>query len=242
MMEIRNLRVVSEKKELLHGINMKIEPEESIAIMGPNGAGKSTLAKTIAGHPSCDVVDGELLFDDKNIKGLSADERAKIGIFVSFQYQIEISGVSNFDFLYASFSAVRKAQNKKLLDKLEFKKLLFNKMEELNVKKEFVSRNLNEGFSGGEKKRNELLQMAILEPRLAILDEMDSGLDIDALKMVGASLSKMKGAKIFITHYNRLLKYVNVDRIYVMLDGKIVTSGPLSLANEIEEKGYDWLK
>lgn len=244
MMEIRNLCATVDGKPILKGINLQVKAGEIHAIMGPNGAGKSTLAKIMAGHPSYAVTSGEVIFKGKNILEMEPEERAHSGIFMSFQYPIEIPGVSNIQFLRAAYNSNRKARGQEEMSAAEFEKLLEKKMALMDIKAEFKERNLNEGFSGGEKKRNEILQMAVLEPSLAILDETDSGLDIDAMRIVAAGVNQIMNDEmglILITHYQRLLDYIKPHVVHVMLDGKIVQSGGPELALELEEKGYDWL-
>ena len=244
MIEIKNLSAATEGKEILKGINLTVKAGEIHAIMGPNGAGKSTLAKVLAGHPSYEVTGGEVLFKGKNLFDLEPEERAHAGLFISFQYPVEIPGVGNVSFLRSALNANRKARNLSELSLDSFTQLLDAKMSEMEIKKEFKERNLNEGFSGGEKKRNEILQMAILEPDLAILDETDSGLDIDAMRIVANGVNHLHNNKlglILITHYQRLLDYIKPHFVHVMLDGKIVWSGGPELALKLEEKGYDWL-
>ncbi len=223
---------------------MVIQEGEIHAIMGPNGAGKSTLAKILAGHPSYEVTGGEIWFKGQNILELDPDERAHLGLFMSFQYPVEIHGVSNMQFLRIATNANRKANGLPEYSEEEFEKLLDEKMAMMEIRPEFKERNLNEGFSGGEKKRNEILQMAVLDPALAILDETDSGLDIDALKVVAKGVNTLMTPQrglILITHYQRLLDYIHPHFVHVMVDGKIVRTGGPSLALELEEKGYDWL-
>lgn len=244
MIEIRNLYANTDGKSILKGINLTVNPGEIHAIMGPNGAGKSTLAKVLAGHPAYEVTEGEILFKGEDILPLEPDERAHRGLFMSFQYPIEIPGVSNVQFLKTAYNSNRKAKGLAEVNAEEFDKLLQEKMALMEIKQEFKERNLNEGFSGGEKKRNEILQMAVLEPELAVLDETDSGLDIDAMRIVARGVNKFMNPKIgliLITHYQRLLDYIKPDYVHVMLDGKIVQSGGPELALELEEKGYDWL-
>ena len=244
MLEIKDLEVSVEGKPILKGLNLKIGKGEIHAIMGPNGAGKSTLAKVLAGDPSYEVTAGEVLLDGKNILELAPEERARLGLFMSFQYPVEIPGISNLQFLQTCFNAKRKAHGLEPLSDEAFSTLLDEKMALVEVKSEFKVRNLNEGFSGGEKKRNEILQMAVLEPKLAILDETDSGLDIDAMRVVAKGVNCLMGPEnglILITHYQRLLDYIHPDFVHVVLDGKIVQSGGPELALELEEKGYDWL-
>jgi len=242
MLEIKNLHVSVEGKPILKGLRLKVGKGEIHAIMGPNGAGKSTLAKVLAGDPNYEVVDGEILFEGKNVLELDPEERAHVGLFMSFQYPIEIPGVSNANFLRAAYNAKSKAEGKPILSEKEFDLLLEEKMALVDIRSTFKERNLNEGFSGGEKKRNEILQMAVLDPKLAILDETDSGLDIDAMRIVakgvGQLMNQEKGL-ILITHYQRLLDYLRPDFVHVMIDGKIVQTGGGELALELEEKGYD---
>jgi len=245
MIEIRNLCASIDGKKILKGINLIVKAGEIHAIMGPNGAGKSTLAKILAGHPSYEVTEGEVLFKGANLLDMEPEERAHAGLFMSFQYPIEIPGVSNLDFLRIAYNTKRKAQGLPAIENADFEKLLEEKMALMEIKTEFKSRNLNEGFSGGEKKRNEILQMAVLDPDLAILDETDSGLDIDAMRTVSHGVNQLMTPKrglILITHYQRLLDYIKPDFVHVMLDGKIVQSGGPELALELEEKGYDWLE
>lgn len=244
MIEIKDLHANVEGKPILKGLTLTVHPGEIHAIMGPNGAGKSTLAKVLAGHPSYEVTQGEVWFKGQNILELEPDARAHLGLFMSFQYPVEIPGVGNVQFMQAALNAKRKAKGELELTEEEFGKLLDEKMHAVEVKPEFKERNLNEGFSGGEKKRNEILQMALLDPDLSILDETDSGLDIDAMRIVAAGVNKLmtpsKGL-ILITHYQRLLNYIKPTVVHVMLDGKIVRTGGAELAQELEERGYDWL-
>jgi Fe-S cluster assembly ATP-binding protein len=244
MITIKNLCAEIDGKPILKGINLTVNKGEIHAIMGPNGAGKSTLAKVLAGHPSYNVTSGEVLFNGKNLLELEPEERAHLGLFMSFQYPVEIPGVSNIQFLRTAFNANRKARNQQELSLEEFETLLDKKMRLVDIKPEFKERNINEGFSGGEKKRNEILQMAVLEPTLALLDETDSGLDIDAMRIVAAGVNQIMNPEmglILITHYQRLLDYIKPDFVHVMLDGKIVHSGGPEEALLLEEKGYDWL-
>lgn len=244
MIEIINLCATVDGKPILKGINLKVNAGEIHAVMGPNGAGKSTLAKVLAGHPGYVVTSGQVIFKGQNLLELEPEERAHLGLFMSFQYPIEIPGVSNVQFLRTSYNANRKARGQSEMTVEEFDHLLSKKMALMDVKAEFKDRNLNEGFSGGEKKRNEILQMAILEPSLAILDETDSGLDIDAMRVVAASVNQIMHPEmglILITHYQRLLDYIKPHIVHVMLDGKIVHTGGPSQALVLEEKGYDWL-
>lgn len=244
MIEIKNLSANVDGKPILKGINLKVNAGEIHAIMGPNGAGKSTLAKVLAGHPSYEITAGEVHFKGKNLFELEPEERAHLGLFISFQYPVEIPGVSNIQFLRTAYNSNRKARGQPELSLQEFELLLEKKMALVNIKREFKERNLNEGFSGGEKKRNEILQMAILEPELAILDETDSGLDIDAMRVVAAGVNQIMNREmglILITHYQRLLDYIKPHIVHVMLDGKIVHTGGPEEALKLEEKGYDWL-
>ncbi|MGA8164782.1 MAG: Fe-S cluster assembly ATPase SufC [Waddliaceae bacterium] len=244
MLEINNLCVAIEGKSLLKGIDFTAQPGQIHAIMGPNGAGKSTLAKTIAGHPSYEVTKGEIVYKGKSMLALEPEERAHAGIFMSYQYPIEIPGVSNLQFLHLACNSLRKAREEEELSLTDFEQLLDEKMAMMEIKPEFKTRDLNEGFSGGEKKRNEILQMAVLRPDLAILDETDSGLDIDAMRIVSKGVNRLMRddmSLILITHYQRLLEYIRPDYVHVMIDGRIVQSGGPDLALELEDKGYDWL-
>lgn len=244
MLEIKNLSVSIDHTPIIKGLNLTVQAGEIHAIMGPNGAGKSTLAKVLAGHPSYDVTDGEVWFKGQNILELDPDERAHLGLFMSFQYPVEIHGVSNMQFLRIAANANRKANGLPEYTEAEFETLIDQKMAMMEIRSEFKERNLNEGFSGGEKKRNEILQMAVLDPALAILDETDSGLDIDALKVVAKGVNALMNQErglILITHYQRLLDYIRPDFVHVMVEGKIVKTGDASLALELEAKGYDWL-
>jgi Fe-S cluster assembly ATP-binding protein len=248
LLEVKDLHVSIADREVLRGINLTIRPGEVHAIMGPNGSGKSTLSKVIAGHPSYQVTSGEVKYDinftPRDILGMKPDERAKEGIFLAFQYPIEIPGVSNFTFLMNSFNAVCKHQGVELMSEADFSVFLKKKMAMVSMDEKFLDRGVNVGFSGGEKKRNEILQMAVLSPRLALLDETDSGLDIDALRIVADGVNKLRSkdnAIILITHYQRLLDYIVPDFVHVLANGKIIESGDKSLALKLEEKGYDWL-
>jgi Fe-S cluster assembly ATP-binding protein len=244
MLEIKDLHVSTDGKSILKGLNLKVQKGEVHAIMGPNGAGKSTLAKVLAGHPNYEITQGEIWFLGQNLLDMEPEERAHLGMFMSFQYPIEIPGVSNVDFLKLSLNANRKANNEPELSNDEFEVLLKEKMKMMEIRPEFLTRNLNEGFSGGEKKRNEILQMAVLNPKLAILDETDSGLDIDAMRIVAKGVNHIMSPEmglILITHYQRLLDYIKPDFVHVMLDGAITVSGDATLALQLEEKGYDWL-
>lgn len=244
MITIKNLHASIENKPILKGVNLQVNKGEIHAIMGPNGAGKSTLAKVLAGHPSYTVTDGEVQFDGQDLLALEPEERAHLGLFMSFQYPIEIPGVSNIQFLRTAYNANRKARNQSEISLEDFEKLLEKNMRLVDIKTEFKERNLNEGFSGGEKKRNEILQMAVLEPKLALLDETDSGLDIDAMRIVAAGVNQIMNPEmglVLITHYQRLLDYIKPNFVHVMLDGKIVHTGGPEEALMLEEKGYDWL-
>ena len=244
MLKVEELKVSINSKSILQGINLNVNAGEVHAIMGPNGSGKSTLSKVLAGHPSYKVDSGAIEYIGEDLQRLSAEQRAQAGIFMSFQYPVEIPGVTNINFLKASVNAVRKAQGKKVLDALEFLSFIRSKCEFLQMDESFLYRNLNEGFSGGEKKRNEILQMMALEPRLAILDETDSGLDIDALKVISQGVNAMRSADraiVLVTHYQRLLDYIKPDYVHVLTNGRIVKSGDKSLALTLEEQGYSWL-
>ena len=246
MLKIKNLhaRIEDEGVEILKGINLEIKPGEIHAIMGPNGAGKSTLSSVIAGKEDYEITEGEILFEGENINEDAPEERAHKGIFISFQYPVEIPGVSVTNFMKAAINETRKAKGLENMPAKEMLALVREKTEKLEIKKEFLSRSLNEGFSGGEKKRNEILQMMMLNPKLAILDETDSGLDIDALRIVADGVNTFKNegnAVLLITHYQRLLDYIEPDFVHVLADGKIIKTGDKSLALELEDKGYDWL-
>jgi Fe-S cluster assembly ATP-binding protein len=245
MIEIKNLHVNVAGKEILKGIDLSVHAGEVHAIMGPNGSGKSTLAQVLAGHPSYEVTEGEVIFDGKNLFDLDPEERAQEGLFLAFQYPVEIPGVSNSYFLKAGLNEIRKHRGLEPLDAMQFLKLLKEKMKLVEMDSSFINRPVNEGFSGGEKKRNEILQMAVLEPKLAILDETDSGLDIDALKIVAEGVNKLKrpdNATIVVTHYQRLLNYIVPDFVHVLVNGRIVKSGTKELALELEASGYDSVK
>ena len=245
MLEIRDLQARVEGKDILRGITLTVKRGEVHAIMGPNGSGKSTLAKVLAGHPSYEVTEGEVLFDGKNLLELAPDERARDGVFLAFQYPVEIPGVSNAQFLRLAYNEKRKHLNEEELDPLEFKDLLKERAQIVEMDAGLMSRSVNEGFSGGEKKRNEILQMAVLEPKLAVLDETDSGLDIDALRIVSEGVNKLRHADnaiVLVTHYQRLLNYIVPDFVHVLYKGRIVRSGGKELALALEEKGYDWIK
>ena len=245
MLSIKNLHASIEDKAILKGINLQVNAGEVHAIMGPNGAGKSTLSSIIAGNENYTVTDGEIILEGEDISDFSVEERAHKGVFLSFQYPVEIPGVSVTNFIKTAINETRKANGKEDMPANEMLKLIREKSELLEIDRKFLSRSLNEGFSGGEKKRNEIFQMAMLEPKLAILDETDSGLDIDALRIVANGVNKLKNennAVLVITHYQRLLDYIIPDFVHVLMDGKIVKSGGKELAYELEEKGYDWIK
>jgi len=245
MLKIRNLHVRVEGKEILKGIDLKIGAGEVHALMGPNGSGKSTLAQVLAGHESYEVTSGEVLYEGKNLLEISPEERARQGIFLAFQYPVSIPGVSTAYFLRAALNEVRKSRGLEEFDAMEFLELLREKLKLVEIDANFSNRPVNEGFSGGEKKRNEILQMAVLEPKLAILDETDSGLDIDALKIVASGVNRLRRADramLVVTHYQRLLNYIIPDFVHVLVDGRIVRSGGKDLAFHLEEKGYDWVK
>ena len=244
MLKIENLHVSIDDKEILKGLSLDVKPGEIHAIMGPNGSGKSTLSSVIAGSEDYEVVKGNIFYNDENIEDLSAEERANKGIFMSFQYPVEIPGITVTNFIKTAINSNLKARGEKEMPAGDMLKKIREKSKLLEIDSKFLSRSLNEGFSGGEKKRNEIFQMAMLEPSLAILDETDSGLDIDALKIVANGVNKLKNndnAIIIITHYKRLLDYILPDFVHVLQDGKITKSGDKSLALELEEKGYDWI-
>ncbi|RNL93933.1 Fe-S cluster assembly ATPase SufC [Sinomicrobium pectinilyticum] len=245
MLKINNLHAGVEGKEILKGINIEVNAGEVHAIMGPNGSGKSTLSSVIAGKEEFEVTEGNILFQGEDVEEFSPEERAHKGIFLSFQYPVEIPGVSVTNFMKTAINETRKAQGLEEMPANEMLKKIREKSELLEIDRKFLSRSLNEGFSGGEKKRNEIFQMAMLEPKLAILDETDSGLDIDALRIVSNGVNRLRSkdnAVVVITHYQRLLDYIVPDFVHVLLDGKIVKSGGAELAHELEEKGYDWIK
>lgn len=245
MLEIKNLKVSVADKMILQGIDLKVKAGEIHAIMGPNGSGKSTLANVLAGRNGYEVVSGSISYFNKNLLEMSVEERAHAGIFLAFQYPVEIPGVSNISFLKAAVNAKRKANNLPELDAMDFLSLVKEKVKQVHMKEDFLYRSLNEGFSGGEKKRNEILQMLLLEPALALLDETDSGLDIDALKVVADGVNSLRSsdrAIILVTHYQRLLDYIVPDYVHVLSQGKIIRSGDKNLAMELEEKGYGWIK
>ena len=245
MLNIKNLHASVEGKEILNGLNLQVNPGEVHAIMGPNGSGKSTLASVLAGREAYEVNEGEVLYHGESLIELSPEDRARKGIFLAFQYPIEIPGVSNANFLKTAVNEVRKSKGLEALDSKDFLKLMKDKMQLVKMDKSMTQRSVNEGFSGGEKKRNEIFQMAMLEPELCVLDETDSGLDIDALRIVSDGINALRDGKrsfIVITHYQRLLDYIVPDFVHVLYKGKIVKSGPKELALELEEKGYDWIK
>lgn len=245
MLSIKNLHAAIGDKEILKGINIEVKAGEVHAIMGPNGSGKSTLSAVIAGNENYEVTDGEVFLDGEDLADLAPEERAHKGVFLSFQYPVEIPGVSVTNFMKTAINETRKANGQEEMPANEMLKVIREKSELLEIDRKFLSRSLNEGFSGGEKKRNEIFQMAMLEPKLAILDETDSGLDIDALRIVANGVNKLKSEKnaiIVITHYQRLLDYIVPDFVHVLYNGRIVKSGGKELAYELEEKGYDWIK
>lgn len=245
MLEIKNLHASINGSEILKGINLKVNAGEVHAIMGPNGSGKSTLAQVLAGREDYKVTEGEVLYNGKNLLDLSPEDRAREGIFLAFQYPVEIPGVSNVNLLKTAVNEIRKYNGEEELDAIDFLDLIKEKMKLVELDQSFLKRSVNEGFSGGEKKRNEIFQMAVLNPKLAILDETDSGLDIDAIKVVANGVNKLKSkdnATIVVTHYQRLLNYIIPDFVHVLYDGRIVKSGGKELAMELEEKGYDWIK
>jgi Fe-S cluster assembly ATP-binding protein len=245
MLDIKGLKVSAEGKEILKGIDLHVDAGEVHAIMGPNGSGKSTLARALSGHPEYLVTDGRVIYEGKDLLEMDPDERAREGVFMAFQYPVEIAGVNNAYFLKAALNAKRKHQGLPDLDAMEFMALVKEKSKLLDIDQSMLSRAVNEGFSGGEKKRNEIFQLALLEPRLAILDETDSGLDIDALKLVATGVNAMRSpdrAFIVVTHYQRLLNYIVPDFVHVLTGGRIVRSGGRELALELEEKGYGWVE
>lgn len=245
MLDISNLHASVEGNEILHGIDLKIDAGEVHAIMGPNGSGKSTLANVLAGREGYLVTEGRVLYDGRNLLAMPPEERARSGIFLAFQYPVEIPGVSNMYFLKTALNAIRKHQGLEELDAMDFLQLAKEKMKLVEMDEILINRAVNEGFSGGEKKRNEVFQMAVLEPRLAILDETDSGLDIDALRIVAHGVNSLRRADraiLLVTHYQRLLNYIVPDKVHVLVDGRIVKSGGKELALELEEKGYGWIE
>ncbi|MBI3107758.1 MAG: Fe-S cluster assembly ATPase SufC [Candidatus Rokubacteria bacterium] len=245
MLSIRSLHACVEGKEILRGIDLEVRAGEVHAVMGPNGSGKSTLAQVLAGHPAFTVTQGEVIYEGRNLLEMPPEERAREGVFLAFQYPVEIPGVANAHFFKAAVNEVRTHRGLEELDAVEFLELLKEKLPLVDMDPSFMSRPVNEGFSGGEKKRNEILQMAFLEPRLAILDETDSGLDIDALRTVAGGINRLRrpdNAIILVTHYQRMLGYVTPDRVHVLSGGRIVKSGGKALALELEARGYDWLE
>ena len=249
MLEIKNLQAKVEDKEILKGLNLTVKAGEIHAIMGPNGSGKSTLSKVLAGHPAYEVTGGEvnyeINFQMKNLLELAPDERAKEGVFLAFQYPIEVPGISNFNFLHTSFNAVLSHQGSEPMSENDFRTYVEEKMKLVSMRKDFLERPVNVGFSGGEKKRAEILQMAVLKPEIAIMDETDSGLDIDALRIVSEGVNTLRGDEmgiVLITHYQRILNYISPDFVHVMLDGRIVESGGADLALHLEDQGYDWVR
>jgi Fe-S cluster assembly ATP-binding protein len=245
LLEIKDLQVSIDDNEILKKLNLTINKGEIHAIMGPNGSGKSTFSKVLAGHPAYSVLNGDILFKGSSILELDPEERSHLGIFLAFQYPIEIPGVSNEDFLRLAYNSKQKFYNKPEVDPIEFLTIINEKLNFVNMSPLFLSRNVNEGFSGGEKKRNEILQMVLLDSELSILDETDSGLDIDALKIISNGINKFMNSDksiILITHYQRLLDYIKPDYVHVMQDGKIIKTGSAELAKELENKGYEWLK
>lgn len=244
MLEIKNLRVKIEDKEILKGLNLTVRPGEVHAIMGPNGSGKSTLSNVLAGREEYEVTDGEIWFEGRNLLEMEPEERAREGIFLAFQYPVEIPGVSNLQFLRTALNNIRKHRGEGEIDAGTFLKEAREKIKVVNLDPSFLKRGVNEGFSGGEKKRNEILQMLMLEPKLALLDETDSGLDIDALQMVANGVNALRSPErsvVMVTHYQRLLNYIVPDHVHVLADGRIIKSGGRELALELEEKGYGWL-
>jgi len=247
VLEIRNLHAVVEGEELeiLKGVNLTVNKGEIHAIMGPNGSGKSTLSKVVSGHPEYEVTEGTILFEGEDITEMDADERAHLGLFLAFQYPVEVPGITNKTLLREAYNTIARANEREELDPLEFEDYLVSKLEIIEMKDEFLNRSINTGFSGGEKKKNEIFQMAVINPRLSFLDETDSGLDIDALKVVSDGVNKIaspENAIVMITHYQRLLNYIKPDFVHVMMNGKIVKSGDISLAEELEANGYDQMQ
>jgi Fe-S cluster assembly ATP-binding protein len=244
LLEIEDLHVQVEDVQIINGLNLQIEKGEVHAIMGPNGSGKSTFSKTLAGHPAYKITKGNIKVDGQNILDLTPEERSHLGIFLGFQYPIELPGVSNEEFLRLAYNSKQKALDGKEVDPFTFFEIVTEKLKMINMNPEFLNRNVNEGFSGGEKKRNEILQMSLLDPKLAVLDETDSGLDIDALKSISQGINKFMDEKkgiILITHYKRLLDYIKPDYIHVMQNGKIAKTGNFELAELLENKGYEWI-
>ena len=245
LLEVKGLRASAGDKEILRGIDLTVYPGEVHAVMGPNGSGKSTLAQAIAGHPAYQVTAGEILYQGKDLLDMEPEERAQAGVFLAFQYPVEIPGVSNAYFLRAAYNEIQKARGLEEVDSMDFLDLLEEKLKIVEWGPEIMSRAVNSGFSGGEKKRNEILQMAVLQPRLAVLDETDSGLDIDALRIVAGGVNALRrpdNATVLVTHYQRLLNYIVPDHVHVLSAGRIVKSGGKELALELEERGYEWLE
>jgi Fe-S cluster assembly ATP-binding protein len=245
MLEVKGLRASAGDKEILKGIDLTLSAGEVHAVMGPNGSGKSTLAQVLAGHPAYKVTAGQVLYEGQDLLEMEPEERAQAGIFLAFQYPVEIPGISNAYFLRAAYNEIRKARGEEEIDSMDFIDLLEQKLKLVDWEPEIMSRAVNSGFSGGEKKRNEILQMAVLEPKLAILDETDSGLDIDALRIVADGVNSLRRpgkATIVVTHYQRLLNYIVPDRVHVLADGRIAKSGGKELAHELEARGYEWLE
>jgi Fe-S cluster assembly ATP-binding protein len=245
LLEIKGLRVKAEDKEILRGVDLRVDYGQVHAIMGPNGSGKSTLARALSGHPDYQVIGGEVLYNGRDLLAMDPEDRAREGVFMAFQYPVEIPGINNAYFLKAALNALKKHRGEEELDAVEFMTLIKDKARLLDMDQSMMSRSVNEGFSGGEKKRNEIFHMAVLEPKLAILDETDSGLDIDALKIVSAGVNALRSpdrAMIVVTHYQRLLNYIVPDFVHVLSEGRIVRSGGKELALELEDKGYTWLE
>ena len=244
MLQVTNLHASANGKPILRGIDFSVNEGEVHAVMGPNGSGKSTLAQVIAGHPAYEVTDGEVLYDGRDLLAMPPEERAQAGVFLAFQYPVEIPGVSNSYFLRTAYNEIRKARGLEEADPLDFLEVMAEKLTLVHMNEDMLSRSVNMGFSGGEKKRNEILQMAVLDPRLAILDETDSGLDIDALRIVADGVNKLRranNATVVVTHYQRLLNYIVPDRVHVLAGGRIVRSGGKELALELEARGYEWV-
>ncbi len=247
MLEIKNLHAVVEGEdiEILKGVNLKVNAGEIHAIMGPNGSGKSTLSKVVSGHPEYEITEGEILFNGEDITEMDADERAHLGLFLAFQYPVEVPGITNKTLLREAYNTIARANDREELDPLEFEDYIESKLDVIDMKDEFLSRSINTGFSGGEKKKNEIFQMAVLNPKLSFLDETDSGLDIDALKVVSDGVNRIaneENAIVMITHYQRLLNYIEPQFVHIMMDGKIIKSGDISLAEELEANGYETLQ
>lgn len=245
MLDINNVHAQVQDIQILKGVNLKVNAGEVHAIMGPNGSGKSTLAQVLAGHEAYEVTEGSVTFLKQDLLELPAEERARLGLFLAFQYPVEIPGITNAYFLHAALNEIRKSHDQEELDVMDFRQLLEEKMELVAIDPSFAERPVNDGFSGGEKKRNEILQLAVMEPKLAILDETDSGLDIDALRIVADGVNKMRSperAMIVVTHYQRLLNYIVPDFVHVMYQGRIVRSGGKELALQLEDKGYEWVR